>query len=358
MNQMIDLQLNYPILREQEEQFAGLLREVSAAEPCQVMESGPCEGSDEHRRIAAAWLSRDGNVVPKERVLLCVGGHHAVMVSLLALGLSGKTIAVDPLTYGHFKTQAASLGIRLSPCAGDEQGMKPGELASAAESQGLKAVYLMPTVHNPLGTVMPEGRRREICKVAQDHDLLILDDDAYNFMEAHAPPSFALLAPERGFSVWSMTKPIAPSIKLAFLTFPEAYAEKLTSMIRITSSGASAILAAMAAKLIERGAMASLLTAKREDAAQRQQLARSILAGLNLQGHPTSYHLWIDLPENQPANTIADQLRSDGILVSSSDAYRATAEVKVNGLRLALGGVRSRDTLREALAQVRDRVRA
>jgi len=354
---LIDLQLNYPIVQGQEELFTRLLREIVAADATQSVELGPRGGSDEHRQAAAGWLSRNGHVVAKARVLFCNGGHHAVMVSLLAVGLTGRRVAVDPVTYGNFKTQAASLGIELLPCEGDEQGMKPGALAQAAESRGLRAVYLMPTVHNPMGTVMPETRRREICEVARRHNLVILDDDAYSFTVADPPPSFAVLAPERGFSVWSFTKPFAPVMKLAFLTFPQQYREELTTMIDLTSGGAPAIFAEMAARLIRSGEMAGLLAAKRDEAARRQTLARAILDGLKVQGYPTSYHLWIELPEDQPASAVAEQLKADGVLVSSSDAYRATSRVKANGLRIALGGVRKLDTLQEGLQRVRDRIR-
>jgi len=129
---LIDLQLNYPIVQGQEELFTRLLREIVAADATQSVELGPRGGSDEHRQAAAGWLSRNGHVVAKARVLFCNGGHHAVMVSLLAVGLTGRRVAVDPVTYGNFKTQAASLGIELLPCEGDEQGMKPGALRNMA----------------------------------------------------------------------------------------------------------------------------------------------------------------------------------------------------------------------------------
>jgi DNA-binding transcriptional MocR family regulator len=278
------------------------------------------------------------------------------MVTLLALELQGEKIAVDPLTYGNFKTQASSLGIELVPCEGDEHGMIPNVLLQTARNRGLRAVYLMPTVHNPLGLVMPEERRREICEVAARCDLMILDDDAYCFLEAHPPPSFAVLAPERAFSTWSFTKPFAPAMKLAFLSFPEQYSWKLTSMIKVTSSGASVLFAEMATRLIRNGALAELLEAKRSEAAERQKLAGKIFAGLDVQAHPASYHLWVHLPAHKPANGIAERLAADGILVNSSEAYCATADVEANGMRIAMGGVRELAALQKALEQVRYRI--
>lgn len=354
---MIDLQFNYPVLAGQSEIFSRVLGEVVAAQGPQLLEAPPDGGTDEQRSTAAQWLSRDGRSLGKERVLLCAGGHHAVMISMLALGLKECGIAVDPLTYSNFKTQAASLGNELFPCAGDEQGMTPSALAEAAARHGLRAVYLMPTVHNPLGTVMPEGRRREICEVARKHNLKIIDDDAYRFTVANAPPSFAMLAPERAFSIWSFTKPVAPAMKLGLLTFPEPYTNVLVEMLKVTTSGAPEIFAEMGARLIRSGALENLLTAKREEGARRQKLAREILASANVQGHPTSFHVWIPLPEDRPAGPVCRQLKADGVLVNSSDDYRATPNVKANGIRIALGAARDATTLQEGLLRVRNRIR-
>jgi len=349
---LIDLHLNYPILPGQAEVLEGLLRDVRPR-----LELPPYGGWDDRRAPAARWLNGQGYEVGPERVVLCSGGHHAVMVTLLALGLRGGTIAVGPLTYSNFKVQAASLGIDLVACASDAHGMSPDSLDQVAKQVG--AVYLMPTVHNPLGTVMPEPRRRQMCDVARRRGLMIIEDDAYRFLDAAAPPPFAALAPDLTFSVRSFTKEFAPWMKLSYLVFPQGYEEKLTLMARVTSSGAAELFAETAARLIESGELAKLVAAKRADAAERQVLARRILEGLPLRGHATSYHVWVDLPAGVTAAAVAQELKErDGILVTPSDNFRANASVEANGLRIALGTVRDEGTLSGALRRVREAIGA
>jgi DNA-binding transcriptional MocR family regulator len=350
---LIDLQLNYPILEEQARRAALLVAEIMR-DLAHITDLPPYAGSEEHRQLAANWLSGNGEAIPKERVLLCAGGHHAIVVALLGLGLRGQRIAVDPLTYSNFKVQAAIFGIELLPCAGDEQGMVPSELAETCVRQKAKAVYLMPSLHNPLGIVMPEKRRHAICEVARQNDLLIIDDDAYGFLEANAPPSFAVLARERAVSVYSFTKVVCPLTKVSFLTVPREFSEQLAEVIRITSSGASLLFAEVICRLIQSGEVSSFISAKREDAARLQTLARSALRGCKMQAHPTSYHVWIELPEQKPATRLAAELKSQGILVSSSAAYRASEAVEANGVRVALGNVRDPALLEHALEIVRD----
>ena len=44
-------------------------------------------------------------------------------------------------------------------------------------------MYLNPTGANPTGTILPEDRRREIYNLAVEHDMLIIEDDPYYYLQ-------------------------------------------------------------------------------------------------------------------------------------------------------------------------------
>ena len=48
-----------------------------------------------------------------------------------------------------------------------------------------KLLYINPTGANPTGTLLPLARRKEIYKLASQHDLLILEDDPYYYLQVH-----------------------------------------------------------------------------------------------------------------------------------------------------------------------------
>jgi DNA-binding transcriptional MocR family regulator len=355
MAQIVDMQFNYPVVAGQAEQLAQLLREVTT-DGDRLLQFQPYGGRDDHRAAAAAWLSGNAGAIPPQRVMLCSGGHNAVLASLLAAGLRGKKMAADPLTYRGFRQQAEALGIQLVPIEGDGHGMLPASLGEAAKRHGLAGVFLMPTVHNPLGYVMPVERRQQIVEVAQAHGLVIIDDDAYRFCEAAPPPSFSELAPELAFSVTSLTKPVAHAVKVAALAFPAKYADEVATAIRITCSGVSLVLAELAARMMQDGSLDALLTRKRTEAAHRQQLAIEKLQGVVWQAHRTSFHGWIQLPPDKAADHVAAELAAEGVLVSSSQDFVATPDVPANGLRVALGAVADAALLPHALERVRARI--
>jgi DNA-binding transcriptional MocR family regulator len=350
----IDMQFNYPVLPGQDEELARLLQQ-SEASATDLLAPRGYGGHTDDREAGAAWISRQGIDISAERVVLCAGGHHAVYISLLAAGLRGGKVAADALTYPGFKMQAASLGIDLLPCSADSDGMLPEELERAADA-GAQAIFLMPTVQNPLGTVMPLARRMELCDVAQRRNLWMIDDDAYHFIEAAPPPSFAALAPELAFTVRSLTKPVAPVMKLAYLVFPERLSAEVIAALRFTSSGVSSVLAKMASRMVHDGSMQRLIEAKRVEGAARLAKAKEILSGINLRAHPNAFHFWIDLPPEKFARSVADALLADGVLVSQSDDFVATSAVAANGLRVALGADPDAERRETALRHLRTRV--
>jgi DNA-binding transcriptional MocR family regulator len=90
---------------------------------------------------------------------------------------------------------------------------------------------------------------------------------------------------------------------------------------------------------------------KRKDAANRQRLARRIFGGINLVAHPNAYFLWLPLPEDMRAESIAAALRRDNILVTTAEPFSAASHAP-NALRVALGSVPV-ETLELALKKVR-----
>ncbi len=87
------------------------------------------------------------------------------------------------LTYPGMKTLSAMLGIRLVPIPMDDQGMTPEGLDAACRRDKIKGVYLMPGVHNPTTATMPGERRDRIASLAESHDLIIIEDDAYDLTD-------------------------------------------------------------------------------------------------------------------------------------------------------------------------------
>ena len=349
----IDFQFNYPLLGTEAELFAGFLRDLPVSRIAQtLLAARPGAGAPHHREAAATFLATTGLHAPVERVSIVGGGHHALTVAVQLAGLHGLPVAVDSVTYSNFLGLAAAHRLTLLPCALDDEGMLPDELAAAAAA-GARAVYLMPTVHNPLGTVMPEQRRRALAAVAQSAKLVVLEDDAYAFLAPTPPPSFAALLPEQTFYVYSLSKPFAPLLKAAILVAPSGLEAQAEQAVTLGSSGTSLLFAEFLTHLIETGEMQAVIEGKRAEAAVRQRLAPAALLHCHIATYPGSYHLWVT-PQQGAASAICAQAAAREVLLSDGALFAPLGAPQPNSFRLALGGEGDAARLAEGLAIVGD----
>lgn len=349
---MIDFQYNYPVLGSEGALLSAAVQKHVAESSAWVSQKAQA-GTARHREVAASFLAQWGAEVPSSRVFLCSGGHSAVSVALTRASLEGATVAVDELSYPAFRQTAANRGIKVIACAGDEEGMLPQALDDAAGSQNVKAVYLTPTVHNPLGSVMPAGRRLALAEVIRQRGLWLIEDDAYRFLEPDAIAPIAWLVPERSFYVYSFTKPVALGLKVSYLVVPEACAEGIEESISQVNSGTSVLFAEVLTSLVLDGSVQRLIAGKQALGRERQELIAGALAGWKIRAHRNAFHCWIELPRGIEARAFCAACESQGVLLGVGSRYGNGGADLARFVRLAVGSERREERIREGLAIVK-----
>lgn len=349
---MIDFQFNYPLLGTEAALVASVLQKHGAETIARQPET-TFAGTAKHRDVAAAYLSRKDFTVPASRVFLCAGGHAGVAIAFASASLEGTAIAVDELTYPHFRAMAAERHIELIACAGDDDGMLPEALAEAARAHAVKAVYLMPTVHNPVGTVISPARRFALANVIRQHGLFLIEDDAYRFLEPDGPAPISFLVPELSFYIFSFSKPISPDLRVAHLLIPERLSANAADLIARVNSGTSLLFAESLTSLILDGTVSRLVAEKQALGGERQKLISSSLIGLKIRAHRNAFHCWIELPARTDANIFCAACESRGVMVGTGARYGNGGSEALRYVRLAVGNERNLDRIVEGLAAVK-----
>ncbi|MCS3473104.1 DNA-binding transcriptional MocR family regulator [Pseudomonas sp. JUb42] len=349
---VLDLNFNYPSLPGQAELLRGALRQLAVGGDLEsLLRYQPHAGRLHERASVARHLQVRGLTVAAEQILIVSGAQHGLAVTLMALLQPGDVIATDALTYSGFKVLAESLHLELVAIAVDEHGPDLDALQRLCRSRRIKAVYSMPTLHNPLGWVMAIEQRQRLVAIAREQGLLIIEDAAYAFLAEDPPPPLAALAAERTVYVSGLSKNVATGLRVGFVAAPMQHMAALERSVRATTWNTPGVLTAIATGWLDDGTVLQLEAQKREDARARQALAREVLAGLRWIGHPASYLLWLPLPEEVRADQVAMALMREQVAVSTAEPFAIGAQVP-HAIRLALGSV-DMATLRLALEKVR-----
>jgi len=347
---MIDLRFNYPLLSSQSDLLQKAINGLTLTN--EFLEMVPLGGFSIDRQIGAKWLSRPQYPVEPDSLLITCSGHNALTVICLATNLSGHAVIVDPITYNGFIGLASLLKITLISCPIDQCGILPDILDKLCANPDVKAIYLMPTIHNPLAFTIPLHRREEIVRVARKADLLIIDDDAYGFLDPNPPLNFAHLAPERAFFIYSFSKPVAPGVKTAYIITPPQWQQVVATTIRATGSSSVTLFTRVLSDWITTGIMERLIKEKRQKAVEKQSLVEHIFKGFEYSTQPTSYHIWVPLNALANSQKISELLLSKGVDVVAGDAYQVERSSNQKGIRIALGNIDDRETLIKGLTIV------
>lgn len=348
---MADLNFNHPSLPGHAELLRGALRQLASAGDLEaLLRYQPHAGRQHERAIVARHLACRGLSVEASEVLIVSGAQHGLAATVMALLQPGDVVAVDTLTYPGFKVLAEAHRLELAPIPASDQGPDLDALERLCRSRRVRAVYAMPTLHNPLGWVMSLQQREQLVSIARKHGLLIIEDAAYAFLAEDPPAPLAFLAPEITVYVSGLSKSMATGLRVGFVTAPTHWVPMIERAIRATTWNTPGVMTAIACGWIEDGTVARLETEKRRDAMSRQALARKVLSGLQYLGHPASYFLWLPMPEEVRADQVATALLRSNISVSTAEPF-AVSEHVPHAIRLALGSV-GLDVLQVALKEV------
>lgn len=122
---------------------------------------------------------------------LTAGSTYAWDTALRMLCERGDYILMEEYTFSSAQETATPQGLKVQPVRMDEQGLLPESLDEVLSSWDEAArgarkpfvLYTIPTGQNPTGATQLAERRKEVYKVAQKHDVIIVEDEPYYFLQ-------------------------------------------------------------------------------------------------------------------------------------------------------------------------------
>lgn len=210
------------------------------------LQSGP-QGYLALRRFLATKLNRDAGIsCTAEEILIVSGSLQALDLVNATLLARGDTVIVERDTYQGTLNRLTRLGVNTIGIPLDRDGMRMDALADALaglKRSGItpKYIYTIPTVQNPTGTIMPEARRVELLRLAEQYGTPVFEDDCYADLvwDGGRPPAiYAMSKIANVIHIGSFSKSIAPALRVGFIVAPWAAMSRILPMKTDAGSGA------------------------------------------------------------------------------------------------------------------------
>ncbi|KAI2633708.1 PLP-dependent transferase [Hypomontagnella submonticulosa] len=194
----------------------------------------------------------------------------------------GDSILTEEYSFSTALETAAPLGIRVFGIKMDEQGLLPESMDEILsnwdeKSRGARkptVLYTVPSGQNPTGATQGEQRRRDIYEVCQKHDVFILEDEPYYFLQMQPytgpnapdvpPPATveefmrnlipSLLSMDvdgRVMRMDSFSKVVVPGSRVGWITASEQIIERYIRHAEVCSQGPSGLSQILLYKLVD-----------------------------------------------------------------------------------------------------------
>lgn len=305
-------------------------------------------GNLHHKQAAKRWLAGFHMDAPAENIILTSGTQNALAITLLSLFQSGDKIATDACTYPNFISLARQLRIQLVPVKTDRQGMLPEELDKQVRMHGVKGVYLMPSCTNPTGVTIPPVRRNALAKVIEKHQILLIEDDTYGFIEEDNVSPMAMLLPSQTIYLHGISKSLSAGLRIAYLVFPHCFQTTFLNTANNINLKIPHLNAEIASKLIADGTAQEIIKKKRMLSEERNRLYQRYFPECTSK-NPYTFFQWLLLPAGCSGYHFEIQAKNRGVKVLCSERFAVGSTQEFSAVRVATCSPRTIDELETGL---------
>jgi DNA-binding transcriptional MocR family regulator len=295
------------------------------------------------RQIALRYLI-DGLSVQADDIVITNGAMEALNLCLAAVTRPGDAVAVESPTFYAALQALEHRGLHaIEVPTHPREGVELAALAEVLQRHRPRACWLMTNFQNPLGSLMPDEKKRDLVALLARHETPLIEDDVYGelyFGERRPTPAKAY--DERGLVMHcsSFSKCLAPGYRIGWAT-PGRFVQAVARLKLSTTLTASVPAEATLAAYLEKGGYDRHLRHLRHAMSVQQDamigaIARHFPKSTRTTRPDGSYFLWVELPSYVDALEVHRKALALDISVAPGPIFSSRGEFK-HCLRLNYG---------------------
>jgi GntR family transcriptional regulator/MocR family aminotransferase len=334
-------------------------RESLPSAPTAVFDYGDPRGSTVLREVLAGYLRRvRAAASDPQRMVMCNGFAEGLVLTLRVLQSTGiRRVGFEDPGYGDGETLAAAVhcGVDAIPVPVDESGID----VSALKASGARAVLVTPAHQWPTGVVLTPQRRHALVAWAQECDGVIIEDDYDAEFRYDRDPVGAVhgLAADRVVHLGTVSKSLAPAVRLGWILCPPWLADALIDEKKLTDRSSPVLDQLTLATLVQSGRYDRHLRRMRTLYRRRRQALVDTLGAhapqIRLTGLAAGFHAVAHLPAHLDEATVIAAARDQSVGLYGMSTHRANRSTVPPRLVLGFGNLTER-TITRGIATIAD----
>ncbi len=314
-------------------------------------------------QICTRVLPRRGVWATADQLIITVGAQHALYMVADLLMRKHTRVGVEEPCYPDARNIFVSRTPNVTALPVDDNGLVVDD-----RLRHLDYLYTTPSHQCPTGVTMPLHRREELLRIADASDLVIIEDDfesENNFSGNPIPALKSLDRSERVIYIGSLSKSMAPGLRIGYIVAAPALIHELRALRRLMIRHPSSFIQRSLSLFISLGYNDAHL--KRLAQAQKERCAMVLDALARYAPQCTVTPLggggscWVQLPDNVPATELAERAAERGVLIEPGDVFFQTEPPARHFIRLGFQSINARvidegiATLAEVVSEMQKR---
>ncbi|BFO55608.1 PLP-dependent aminotransferase family protein [Acidovorax sacchari] len=335
------------------EVLSGALRSLAARPPANLSEYSDHRGWPPLREALVAKLRMAGIDATPDQIMTTAGGADALNLVIWSLLYQGQYVVVEePASFIHTQRLLAS-GIWILRVQRLEDGPDLERLAELCEQYKPKAFLCSSVLQNPTSTNLSPRKAHQLLKLAEQHDMWIVDDDTYgDLLPRSRLGETARLAAldhfERVIHIGSFSKTVAPALRSGFLVANSQRMRRLMLMRSVSAIHSSLLTDQIVHHLLSEGGYEQHCEKLQKKLAAR---GKALLAKIRARGWQAAetgagMYLWMSPGEAIDGGAVWRALAAYGVMVANESIF--TSEMIESHVRLNIA--RTDDALLDRIA--------
>ena len=198
-----------------------------------ALQYGPTEGDNRLREELAKMMQKDGANITSNHLLIVTSSQQGLDLTGKIFIDPGDVVLTSRPTYIGAIQAFHSYGAKLIGIDQDAEGTQTALLEAEIEklaTKGIKPkfIYEIPDFQNPSGITLPLKRRKELIRIAEKYNLIIIEDSPYRQLrfEGQTEPSLLGMNPDRVLGLYTFSKILLPGFRLGWMAGPNELVQK------------------------------------------------------------------------------------------------------------------------------------
>ena len=259
------------------------------------------------------------------QIVTTMGATHGLDVVSRALLQPGDAVLVDEPGWAVEYARLTRLGVRLLPVPRGPDGPDLAVMRQLLTAHRPRLYATVSVLHNPTGCSLPLAAAHQVLKLAEAHDLLIVEDDTYvHLAPPHLPRLAALDGLQRTIYISGFSKILAPNWRVGFIAAAPALAERFIDMKLLSTLTTPALPEQAIAWCITQGQLRrhTERVAAQLDVARARSQHLALRAGCRFVTPPQGLFGWVDV--GMDTERLAQRMLDDGWLLAPGTLFHAT----------------------------------